>query len=322
MITKSRARVLFEAAEQMGWSDPTEIANFVRRLERGLPAEDELSVILHCLGQCRLVHKLDQLPYPPGVWKNYRVPDLLAVFDVKGILVPVLIEVKTSSIRDLVLSWKPDYINSLQQYADLIGLPLLVAWKCGLLWTLFEARHFHKAHTNLKISFSDALCETLLGLLAGDFSFSFRPGAGAYLKIRKLKETENGFEGVIEETYFLNANGERHTGRDGLFQLFACSDNEAAAVQENETHAVQSYIIQSNGLAQFAHQSLVNLLDLFRGGREPIVWRQVLLKEQLPSIATSLQRAVQSARDAGFIQCIIHGRPRTAPGFLQGREHR
>jgi len=91
-----KARVLFEAAEQMGYSNPAEIAEFAKRLDRGLPAEDELSVVFHWLGQCRLVHKLDQFPYPPGVWQEYRVPDLLAVFDVGGHHQPVLIEVKTS----------------------------------------------------------------------------------------------------------------------------------------------------------------------------------------------------------------------------------
>jgi hypothetical protein len=69
-------------------------------------------------------------------------------------------------------------------------------------------------------------------------------------KIRKLKKTENGFEGRIEEAYFLNANGERHTGADGLLRLFACSDNEAYVQEEDETHVLQSYIVQSNGLAQ------------------------------------------------------------------------
>ena len=37
------------------------LAAGVRRLARGLPAEDELSVILSWLGHCRLIHKLDQL---------------------------------------------------------------------------------------------------------------------------------------------------------------------------------------------------------------------------------------------------------------------
>ena len=119
----SKARVMFEAAQQLGWSNPTEVAEFAKRLEKGLPAEDELSVVFHWLGQCRLVHKLDQFPYPPRVWERYRVPDLLAVFEIGGRPHPFLIEVKTSS--DDRLSWKPGFLSSLRNYADLLGLPLL-----------------------------------------------------------------------------------------------------------------------------------------------------------------------------------------------------
>ena len=46
-MTSERTRLLFEALEQLGWTDATEVARFVRRLELGLPAEDELSVLLH-----------------------------------------------------------------------------------------------------------------------------------------------------------------------------------------------------------------------------------------------------------------------------------
>jgi Holliday junction resolvase len=313
MDTKTKAHVLFEATQHLGWSDSAEIAQFVRRLERGLPAEDELSVIFHWLGQCKLVHKLDQLPYPPDVWKHYRVPDLLAVFDVRGASVPVLIEVK-ASLKPF-LSWRPDYTAALQRYADLIGLPLLIAWKFGMLWTLFEAKLLRKAKKNLKISFLDALPETLLCLLAGDFSFSFLPGVGAYLKIRKLLETEDGFRGQIEEAYFLNANGERHTGADGLFQLFACSDNEAS-LQEDATHAVQSFIVQPSGHAQFAHQALPRLLAILGERQGSPTWRQVLLKKELPQLVTSPQRTVRSALDAGFVQRIVRIQPKTAPAFL------
>lgn len=86
--------VLFEAAERLGWSGPARIAERARRLARGLPAEDELCVVFRWLGRCKLVHKLDQLPYPPDARHLYGVPDLLAVFDVDGTAVPALIEVQ------------------------------------------------------------------------------------------------------------------------------------------------------------------------------------------------------------------------------------
>ena len=261
------ARLLFEAMEQLGWLDGAEVAKFVCCLVRGLPAEDELSVIFHWLGQCKLVHKLDQYLYPSDIWKNYRVPDLLAVFDVEGASVAVLIEVKRSSRA--VLSWKPEYLGALQAYAALMGLPLLVAWKHRTFWTLFEARHLRKASKNLNISFSDAMSQTLLGLLAGDFSFSFRAGVGMHMKIRKDQKTESGFYGEIEEAYLLNADGERHTGAGGIFQLLICIDQEVQ-VEEDETHAVQSFVILSDQQAKFAHRALVTLLRTFGKARRAL----------------------------------------------------
>lgn len=311
--TASRAHLLFEAAERMGWSNAAEVAEFARRLDRGLPAEDELAVIFHWLGRCKLVHKLDQFLYPPGSSANYRVPDLIAVFDVDGASVTVLIEVK-KSLRPS-LSWKPEYQAGLLAYADLLGVPLLIAWKYRTFWTLFEARHLRKATKNLNISFSKAMSETLLGLLAGDFSFSFQAGVGMHLKMRKLKKTDDGFDGVIEEAYFLNSRGERHTGAGGIMQLFACIDQEVV-VKEDDMYVTQSFVVQEEGHAEFAHRALVTLLETFDEVSRPVLWRQILYKDQLPLPPTSPQEVAKKALDAGFVRYILNIRPRTHPSFV------
>jgi Holliday junction resolvase len=309
----SKARLIFEAAEQMGWSNPGEIAEFAQRLERGLPAEDELSVVFHWLGQCRLVHKLDQFPYPPGVWEHYRVPDLLAVFDVGGRHHPVLIEVKTSA--ENTLSWKSNYLSALQRYSSLLDLPLLVAWKRGTFWTLFETKHLRKATTNLNISFIDAMKQNLLGILAGDFSFCFRPGSGMHIRTRKLNETTAGFEGVIEEAYFLNADGRRHSGTDGVLQFFLCIDQEPSVV-ETDTEILQSFVIPTDEQAEFAHRAMVTMLGFFMEEQPVFSWRQVLRQNKLPHLSGGPRKAAKNALDAGFLQLVIETRPQTLPEFL------
>ena len=313
-VHKDKARLLFEAAEQSGWSSPAEIAEFAKRLERGLPAEDELSVVFHWLGQCRLVHKLDQFPYPPGVWEQYRVPDLLAVFDVGGHHHSVLIEVKTSV--DGVLSWKPDYLSSLQRYASLLGLPLLVGWKHRTFWTLFEAEHFRLATSNLKISFEDAMKQSLLGVLAGDFSFCFRPGTGLHIQFRKLGEAADGFEAVIEDAYISDTDGRRHSGAGGVLQLFLCIDQEPSVV-ETDTDVFQSFVIPTNQQAEFAHRTLITLLNTFTQKQQPLSWRQILAKNQLPSLSGGPLQAARNALDAGLLQQVINQRPQMMPESLK-----
>jgi Holliday junction resolvase len=315
MDALSKARLIFEAAEQAGWSNPSEVVEFAKRLEQGLPAEDELSVLFHWLGQCRLVHKLDQFPYPPDVWKRYRVPDLLAVFNVQGQDYPVLIEVKTSV--DNTLSWKPDYLSSLKRYADLLGLPLLIGWKHQTFWTLFEAKRLRLATTNFNISFRDAMIHSLLGVLAGDFSFSFRSGTGMHIRTRKLKETTDGFEGVIEEAYFTNADGRRLDGSGGALQFFLCIDQEPSVV-ETDTEVLQSFVIQTDQQAEFAHRAMVTMLSTFTQVHQGFSWRQVLVQNQLPHLSGGPRQAAKNAVDAGFLQLVVTQRPQIPPEFLVG----
>jgi Holliday junction resolvase len=311
MDSKTKSHILLEAARHLGWSEASDVAELARRLELGLPAEDELSVVFNWLGRCSLVHKLDQFPYPPGSFSKYRVPDLLAVFDVNGQTVPVLVEVKKS--EDNVLSWTPDYLQSLQRYADLLKVPLLVAWKHMTFWTLFEVRHMRPAKKNFNISFGDAMRESLMGCLAGDFSFSFEPGIGFHLRIRKLDWKEGKLEGRIEEAYFTTADGQKRESSRGLVQLFMCVGQEIKMV-ETDSHILQSYIVDGQN-SQFAHRAIVALLgDAGDGAKGE--WRQVLLKEKLPLRDMGPREAVQLAITAGFVGVLLDIHPHSWPAFL------
>ncbi len=294
--------MLYEAAEQLGWSDPKEIAERAKGLERGLPAEDELSAVLFWLGRCRLVHKLDQFPYPPASRKDYRVPDLLVIFEGSQGPIPVLIEVKSQ--EDNVLSWRPDYLAGLNQYASVVGLPLLVAWKHKTFWTLFETRHFTPAAKNMTVSFEAAMRESVLGVLAGDFSFSFREGAAMNLKMRKLRKTKNGFHVVVEDAYFSDPAGNRAKDKDtaGVMLLFMCIEDDAV-LEETEDTLLQRFVIRSSKQAEFAHRALVNILATFRRERKSLLWRQVLKQKKLPLMSSGGPRqAAARALKAGLLQ--------------------
>ncbi|MCH7920652.1 MAG: hypothetical protein IIC50_22065, partial [Planctomycetes bacterium] len=94
----SSARLLHEAIQQLGWSaDPSRLVDRVRRLDFGLPAEDEFMHLLCWLGKCTLIHKLDQGQFPIASKASYQVPDLLASFDTEAGPKVVLIEVKVSN---------------------------------------------------------------------------------------------------------------------------------------------------------------------------------------------------------------------------------
>jgi hypothetical protein len=136
-----------------------------------------------------------------------------------------------------------------------------------------------------------------------------------HIKIRKLKATDDGgFDGRIEEAYFLSAQGKRHTGGGGVFELFTCIEQESQ-VHEDETHVLQSFVTTAADQAEFAHRALVTLLGMFGPG-DSLTWRQVLLEKQLPLLFMSPQRAARNALDAGFLHHKINIQPATRPAFL------
>jgi Holliday junction resolvase len=137
-------RLIQDVLAQVGWqSDPAQIGEKVKRLDIGLPCEDEFSVVCAWLGKCKLLHKLDQQQIPVVSAKEYQVPDLLAVFDPQRVKSPVLIEVKSKKAQ--TLSFKPDYLDKHKKYAELLKLPLLIAFKQKIRLSHFPSRAAHHA---------------------------------------------------------------------------------------------------------------------------------------------------------------------------------
>ncbi len=309
------SRLILEALQQIApGADAQTIAGRVQRLQIGLPAEDEFSVILSWLGRCRLVHEFDQMQAPRESSKQLRVPDLLAVFDYHGRDVPVLIEVKTSV--DKKLSWRPEFRDALQRYADTLEIPLLIAWRHRTFWSLFEAKHLTKATTNFNIQFVEALRNTLMSELAGDFTFSLRPGSGLHLKIRKLsEETKQGFHGRIEEAYWTNGNGERVKNAPGVFPLFLCLEQDSVFVEDGG-FVTQSFVIPEKYNSEFAYRALGTLLR-FSARSDDVHWRRTLEEGVLPPLANDgLRKAARQALDAGFLQYGGDIAPANMPEFL------
>lgn len=211
--TESLLRQIVEVLDLAETATPEEVLRRLEHLQRALAPELEISLILNWLGRCRLVHRLGQEQLPLNSADTYRVPDLLAVFAYGRQLIATLIEVKTTAnefggpILQSSLEIKPHQVR----YAELVGLPLLVAWRNGPLWTLFDAKRAQLALSNYRIDFETAMKENLLGLLAGDFAYRLLPGSAIRMVITKTSEPDpetGGFDGVIREIGFTNPAGE------------------------------------------------------------------------------------------------------------------
>ncbi len=183
------ARLIHEAIQQLGWStDPASLVDRVKRLNLGLPAEDEFAFQLSWLGRCSLVHKLNQKQFPPLSRDSYQVPDLFACFKTSAGLKSVLIEIKVSNKKKL--SWKLDYINKLKNYSSLLGLPVLIAWKFHRIWSLVDIDCFVEARTNYHLSFETAMKHNLMSFLTGDFVYIMKPNVGLHFTLKKERLVE------------------------------------------------------------------------------------------------------------------------------------
>jgi len=323
--TESQLRLLLSV---LGADEDTaleEIAARLERLRRGLEPEDEISLILSWLGQCRLVHKLGQEQLPIASADTYRVPDLLTVFDFDGGTVPVLIEVKKRDPRDPAtlqegtLSFHPRYVR----YAELVGLPLLIAWKHRTFWTLFDSTLAAQADGQHRIGFFEAMEQNLLGILAGDFSYRVAPGTAIRMRIQKLSkpDDEGRFRGVIQDTHFVNADGERLPNLPELTRLgslFVFWENEVEQVEEDGA-VIQSFVIPDLEYGEFASRTLGKLLHSFAAiTRRDVNLREVMHdREHWVHNSGEFRRMVDVGASYGAFTDVFRQVPRALPTFLR-----
>lgn len=315
-------RLIQDVLADLGFdADAGSVARKVRKLNFGLPVEDEFAVLCAWLGRTRLLHKLDQQQIPLASKTSFQVPDILVAFEAAG---PFLVEVKLCN--DRTLSFKPDYHARLARYAALLGLPLLIAWKHHSLWTMFDARHLGLARRNFNITHNEALRQNLLGLLAGDVAFKLAAGAGLHLDLAKeeLVATAPSEEGYTEtwkmrvsRVHFTSGGGTPRTDlHPETAQLLATWDLESSEAHF-PTHIAQSFTVGADGI-EFAHRALVRLLDWESGLEGRATWRSLLRSPEITRSIGHFGSALDRGLAEGVVSHIFHQQPVTTPDFMNG----
>lgn len=305
---------IYEACEQAGWSgEPAGLAAALRKLNYGLPVQDEFCLLISWLGRCRLIHGLSQQQYPPTSVTEYRVPDLIAIFESGAGPVPVLIEVKSAAAK---LSWRPDYYEALARYGRMLGLPVLLAWKetRSRMWSLVDISAFAKARQNYNLTFPDAMTHSVMSLLAGDFLIEFTPGFGLHLHFRKLSpEDGKGVRCVVEDAYFEGSAGQRFTTlQGGLWPFFLTLDFDSE-LEETATHLHQSFIVRKGWGSQFAHRAFPALLSKGKDKR----WRKLLEEHTFKVLPKDLRQAAREAFEHSATSKLMRIIPKHVPPYLE-----
>ena len=313
-------RLIQEVLTELGWdAEPRKIAESVRRLDVGLPSEDQFIAICSWLGKAILLHKLDQQQAPPKSRDIYRVPDVLAQFEDTG---PILIEVKSKSKQ--TLSFTPVYLERLYAYAELVNMPLLIAWKYHGIWVLFEARHLAKARKNFNIKFSDAIRENLLGVLAGVVIYKIAPGAGIRFRCKKeelLTVEKAGGTATehrrmrIDEVGFTISGGKPAGDLDPeVSTLFTTWDLEERQ-SHSDTHVELQFVAGDDGM-MFGHMALTHLLNWTLPEGDTVNWRHAIRQDTVVSNVTNFGQALERALEQKVVRTILHQQPNSWPKFL------
>lgn len=190
-------------------SKPDEVIHKFEQFKRGLPKEDEFISLALWMGNCALIHKLDQNQMPKWTKDHYQVVDLFAVLRNNNRLIPVLIEVKSQESRankNPKLIFSEAYYRKVTAYARLNKLPLLIAWKVGNmgLWFLVNITNFEQKEKAYHLELSRAMKENLMSLLLGDFSIHFRPGIKFQIEcdLKKVEKSVNHDSKEIQSALF------------------------------------------------------------------------------------------------------------------------
>jgi Holliday junction resolvase len=294
----------------------------VKRLDIGLPVEDEFIAVCSWLGKCSLIHKLDQQQLPEKSKGTYQVPDALALFSTQSTQTPVLIEIKSKARQ--TLSFSGEYVAKLERYSALVGMPVLVAWKFNGLWVLFELQQMKKAKSNFNISYSEALQNSLMCALAGDFAYKVGAGAGIRLRFKKeqLVSAEATSDGSSEQ-WMTRVDRAEFTDRLNNVRTDLSEDVRSVLMTWNleerqydtESHVQLDYVAGEEGI-DFAHRSLVRILqwDLQDDARPQ--WRQALRTSRINDSIKRFRHAVDEALHENVVSLILDLKPHTMPNFL------
>lgn len=300
------------------------LAERIKGIQRGLQPEDEFSATVCWLGNCAAIHRIEQRPMPVmEMPEKMRAPDFIAFPMFEGKLYPVLIEVK--SHHGTELDWSEKYLLTLKRFAEHLKLPLLIAWKCGALWTLVDINHFEKNVTGYRLSLGRALCEDLLCVLFRNLRIQMNPELEMRLDFRILDEVKTRPDGLMPEgTYRMQVSGAGFycQGQDikgyssEHFWLFMTTPDEVDFERLTERECRQ--IIRPRENHGFTLSNVLIAQLSFGNSENDLDWHTILTKP-FPSSGRQFHESLQAAIDNDFVRYVMDIIPNSWPKFLPKR---
>jgi Holliday junction resolvase len=303
------------------------LAAKMRDLHKGLSPEDEFAAKVCWLGNCAAIHRIDQTPMKvTEVDGKMRAPDFIAFPIVNGQPFPVLIEVK-SHFEDK-LDFSESYLNSLCLFADRMKLPLLIAWRHGAIWSLFDHNEIKKNITAYRITFERAMRQDLSCVLFRELRIQMNPALELILDMDLLDEAEGDANTLLPTGQFRFRIRDAGFYDNGVhipkykplhFSLFMATPDETEFRRTGKRTFQQIYRPQKDHGLHLSNV-LVAQLSMSTGQNTEINWHDIVTKA-LPSSGRELRESLQSAIDIGFVRYVLDIVPNDWPDFLRHMEH-
>lgn len=298
------------------------LAEKIKRMQEGLLPEDEFAATCCWLGNCAGIHRIDQTPMPELVQvEKMRAPDFLVFPVISGRPRPVLVEVK--SCREDRLDWSEAYLSSLRNFAALLNLPLLVAWKFNSLWTLVDSLHFKKNVSGYRLSLETAISQDLFSVLFRNLRIQMNHALEFILDFNILDDAPGEPTDLLPEGTFTFQISKAGFYRNGVeitdyarefFMLMLTAPDQSEFLRTGKQTCKQVYRPQPDSFFSLSNV-LVAELSLSSAG-ESVNWHQVLTKGSLPSSGRAYASSLQAAIDNGFVRYVFDILPESWPTFL------
>jgi hypothetical protein len=310
---------VYRLGDRLAAIDLDQLSARIGRIHDGMNPQNEFQGIVSWLGQCTTINAIQDsgtAEADPAI----RAPDYLLVSKVNGRDLPVLVEVKTTNDDELV--WSDKYLSSLRRFADILHLPLLVAWKHHGLWTLVDTAHFELRQTAYHLSFEHAMKENLMFPLCGEVYITLDPEFQFIITgdvAEPLPPQEElipaGFITItMTDIGFFTRNG-RLTGMDNeLFWLFAaCNDTNHV---ERPTRQTIKAVHHAEPETIFPLTRVLIAQIAYRMPDDASIDWNAELRRPFPSTGKTYRDLLHRGVDLGILQYGIMQVPNTNPPFL------
>ena len=296
----------------------------IRAIRKGLLPETEFFAILSWLGKCAAIHRIDQTPMPIPSAQNLRAPDFIVFTNHHERIVPVLVECKATSNKKLV--WSEKYFNSLKDFAAVLNIPLVVAWKWNDMWLVVDSCHLQKKVTAFHLDYETALKENLMSLLFGNLWISVNDKVSFRIEVRIIdKELDPSEELIAEGSYTSKVEKVGFYINDTLIDNVGseCTEILLSTFVENVVTKVGGNRIRIT-YHSVEGSTMVQLYDLLlvhayvhSGEDSDVVQYETLLKGPFDFSGETFRNALAEARTSQFIDLVLQQTPTTIPEFLK-----